>query len=173
MSPNCRLEKAPHRRARLLKIYHKNLKVDAVDGTRIIKISFYSPDADVAADVVNSLVSNYQEQQFRTRFAATAQVSDRLSKQLDDLKDQVAASEVALVQYQKQAGLLGVDETHNVVMTRLDEADKQVVAAEGDRILAQAVWQLARSGNPELISALAATSSPTRSLTNSNAQSTD
>ena len=166
------LDKAPHRRARVLKIYHKNLKVDAVDGTRIIKISFYSPDADVAADVVNSLVSNYEEQQFRTRFAATAQVSDRLSKQLDDLKDQVAASEVALVQYQKQSGLLGVDETHNVVMTRLDEADQQVVAAERDRILAQAVWQLARSGNPELISALAATSSPTGSMINSNAQST-
>ena len=166
------LDKAPHRRARVLKIYHKNLKVDAVDGTRIIKISFYSPDADVAADVVNSLVSNYQEQQFRTRFAATAQVADRLSKQLDDLKDQVAASEVALVQYQKQSGLLGVDETHNVVMTRLDEADQQVVAAERDRILAQAVWQLARSGNPELISALAATYSPTGSMTNSNAQST-
>jgi capsular exopolysaccharide synthesis family protein len=166
------LDKAPHRRARVLKIYHKNLKVDAVDGTRIIEISFYSPDADVAADVVNSLVSNYQEQQFRTRFAATAQVADRLSKQLDDLKDQVAASEVALVQYQKQSGLLGVDETHNVVMTRLDEADKQVVAAERNRILAQAVWQLARSGNPELISALAATYSPTGSVTNSNAQST-
>ncbi len=166
------LDKAPHRRARMLKIYHKNLKVDAVDGTRIIKISFYSPDADVAADVVNSLVSDYQEQQFRTRFAATAQVADRLSKQLDDLKEQVAASEVALVQYQRQSGLLGVDETHNVVMTRLDEADQQVVAAERNRILAQAVWQLARSGNPELISALAATYSPTGSVTNSNAQST-
>ena len=166
------LEYAPHRRARVLRIYHKNLKVDAVDGTWIIRISFYSPDADVAAEVVNSLVSNYEEQQFRTRFAATAQVSDRLSKQLDDLKDQVAASEVALVQYQKQSGLLGVDETHNVVMTRLDEADQQVVAAERSRILAQVAWQLARNGNPELISALTATSSPTGSMINSNAQST-
>ena len=125
----------------------------------------------MAADVVNSLVSNYQEQQFRTRFAATAQVSDRLSKQLDDLKDQVAASQEALVQYQKQAGILGIDETHNIVMTRLEEADKQVVAAEGDRILAQAVWQLARSGNPELISDVAAASSATKSLTNPNSQS--
>jgi capsular exopolysaccharide synthesis family protein len=165
------LEKATHRRAVVLKAFHKNLRVDVVDGTRMIKISFLSPAADVAADVVNSLVSNYQEQQFRTRFAATAQVSDRLSKQLDDLKDQVAASEEALVQYQKQAGILGVDETHNIVMTRLEEADKQVVAAEGDRILAQAVWQLARSGNPELISDVAAASSATKSLTNPNSQS--
>lgn len=165
------LDKAPHRRATILKIYHKNLLVDAVDGTRIIKISFFNPGAEVAADVVNSLVSNYQEQQFRTRFAATAQVSDRLSKQLDDLKDQVTASQEALVQYQKQAGIIGVDETHNIVMTRLEEADKQVVAAQGDRILAQAVWQLAKSGNPELISDLAATSSATRSLTNPNSQS--
>ncbi|MDR3678139.1 MAG: polysaccharide biosynthesis tyrosine autokinase [Acidobacteriota bacterium] len=161
------LEKATHRRARVLKIYHKNLRVEAVDGTRIIKISYLSPDANVAADVVNSLVSNYQEQQFRTRFAATAQVSDRLSKQLDDLKDQVNASQEALVQYQKQAGILGTDETHNIVMTRLEEADKQVIDAEGNRILAQAVWQLARSGNPEFISDLAAT----KSLTDPNKQS--
>ena len=165
------LEKAPHRRAMVLKVYHKNLHVEAVDGTRIIQISFYDPDPEVAADVVNSLVGNYQEQQFRTRFAATAQVSDRLSKQLDDLKDQVTASQEALVQYQKQAGILGTDETHNIVMTRLEEADQQVVAAEGDRILAQAIWQLAKSGNPELISNLAATSSTSRTHTNPNAQS--
>ena len=164
------LEKATHRRAIVLKAYHNNLRVDVVDGTRMIKISFLNPDAEIAAAVVNSLVSNYQEQQFRTRFAATAQVSDRLSKQLDDLKDQVAASQEALAQYQKQAGILGIDETHNIVMTRLEEADKQVVAAEGDRILAQAVWQLAKSGNPELISDLAAMSTATRSLTNPNSQ---
>jgi len=161
------LEKATYRRARVLKIYHKNLHVVAVDGTRIIKISYLSPDANVAADVVNSLVSDYQEQQFRTRFAATAQVSDRLSKQLEDLKDQVTASQEALVQYQKQAGILGTDETHNIVMTRLEEADKQVIDAEGNRILAQAVWQLARSGNPEFISDLAAT----KSVTDPNKQS--
>ncbi len=126
------LEKAPHRRATVLKVYHKNLRVDVVDGTRIIKISFLSPAPEVAAAVVNSLVSNYQEEQFRTRFAATAEVSDRLSKQLDDLKNQVAASQEALVRYQKQAGILGVDETHNIVMTRLEEADKAVVAAQGE-----------------------------------------
>jgi capsular exopolysaccharide synthesis family protein len=165
------LENAPHRRAKILKIFHKNLRVDVVDGTRMIKISYFSPDAEVAAGVVNALVSNYQEQQFRTRFAATAEVSDRLSKQLDDLKNQVAASQQALAQYQKQAGILGVDETHNIVMTRLEEADRQVVAAEGDRILAQAVWQLAKAGNPELISQLSAMSSVYRPLTTPTSQS--
>jgi len=168
---NLPLEKASHRQAVVLRVYHKNLKVDIVDGTRMIKISYYNPDPDVAAAVVNALVADYQEQQFRTRFAATAEVSDRLSKQLDELKDQVAASQEALAQYQKQAGILGIDETHNIVMTRLEEADKQVVAAEGDRILAQAVYQLAKAGNPELISGLAAQSTSSRSLEGAAAQS--
>ena len=165
------LEKATHRRAMVLKVYHNNLRVDVVDGTRMIKISFYSPDAEVAAAVVNSLVSNYQDQQFRTRFAATAQASDWLSKQLDDLKGQVTASQEELVQYQKLEGIPGTDEAHNIVMTRLDEANKQVIAAEADRILAQAVWQLAKSGNPELISSLVGMASTSKPLVNPGSMS--
>lgn len=157
------LEQATHRRASVLRAFHNNLRVQAVDGTRMIKISFLSPNAELAAAVVNSLVNNYQEQQFRTRFTATAQASDLLSKQLDDLKDQVTTSQEEVVRYQKQAGILGTDEAHNIVMTRLEEVDKQVAEAEADRILAQAVWKLAKSGNPELISNLVGMSSARRS----------
>ena len=148
------LEKAPHRRANVLKAFHKNLTVKAVPGTRMIKISFLSPDPPLAVAIVNTLVNDFQEQQFRIRFAATAQVADWLTQQLDDLKSKVETSQQKLAQYQNVTGLLGPDETHNIVMSRLEEMDRQLVAAESNRILAQTIWQLAKSGNPELISGL-------------------
>ena len=151
---NLPLQKAPHRRAEALKMFQKNLKVDILPGTRMITVQYFSPDPQVAADVVNTLVSDYQEQYMRVRMSATMQVSDWLSKQLDDLKAQVEGSQQRLVDYQKQAGILGADESHNIVMTRLEEVDKQLTEARGNRILAQAVAQLARTGNPELISGL-------------------
>ena len=40
-------------------------------------------------------------------------------------------------------------------MTRLEEIDRQPTDAEANRILAQTVWQLAKTGNPELLSGMA------------------
>src|SRR5271169_2381948 len=119
------LEKAPHRRANVLKAFRKNLTLKSVSGARMIEISFLSPDAELAPKIVNTLVSDFEDQQFRIRFAATAKVSDWLTGQLDDLKKQVETSQEKLVQYQKGAGILGTDETHNIIMTRLEEVDRQ------------------------------------------------
>ncbi len=102
------LEKSPARRAKIHSVFEKNLTVDLVSSTRLIEVKFLSPDPQVAADVVNTLVNDYLEQYFRTRYAATAQASDWLSKQLSDLKDQVDESQQKLNKLQDQAGILGV-----------------------------------------------------------------
>lgn len=152
---NLPLEKAPRRRARVLAAFQKNLTVKTVPGTRMIEVHFLSPDPQVSADIVNTLVNDYLEQYFRTRFSATMQASDWLSKQLDDLKGQVEQSQQKLVQYQKQTGILGTDENNNIVMVKLGELNTQLTAAEANRIMKQAVWQIAKSGNAELISGMA------------------
>jgi succinoglycan biosynthesis transport protein ExoP len=148
------LEKAPHRLATVLKAYHKNLKVEPIPGTRMISVQFMDPDPDVSAKIVNNLVSDYTEQYFRIRYAATVQASDWLSQQLNDLKGQVESSQQKLADFQRQAGILGTDETHNIVMTRLQQIDGQLTTARANRILAQAIWQLAQTGNPELLPGL-------------------
>jgi succinoglycan biosynthesis transport protein ExoP len=152
------LEKAPHHREKLLKVFHKNLKVKPVTNTRMIEVSYLSPDRQVAADVVNTLANDYMEQYFLTRYTATAQASAWLSKQLADLKTQVKASQQKLVDYQKQNGILGTDDANNIVMTRLAELNKQLTDAQGERITRQVINELVKSGNAELISGLAGNS---------------
>jgi succinoglycan biosynthesis transport protein ExoP len=153
------LEEAPHRRAEVLKAFHKSLRVSAEPGTRLIRVQFYSPDPKVSALVVNKLVNDYIERNFQIRYAATKQAADWLSAQLADLKSQVEMSQQQMVDYEREAGILGTDESHNIVMTRLEAISKQLTDAELNRIVAQAVWQLAKTGNPELVSGLMANSS--------------
>ena len=155
---NLPIEKAPYRRAILLKAYHKDLKVEPVAGTRMISVQFLDPDPEISAQIVNTLISDYMEQYFRTRYSATVQASEWLSKQLDDLKGQVQSSQQKLVDYQKRAGIIGTDETHNIVMTRLEQINQQLTAAQANGILTQTIWQLAKTGNPELLSGLVSAS---------------
>lgn len=146
------LEESARRQYLIHKAFEKNLRVGPVPGTRLVEIHFLDPNPKLAADVVNTLVNNYVEQRFRARSTATAQVSDWLSKQLDDLKNQVEATEQKLNQAQHEAGILGPNETNNVVMTRLEDLNRQLTAAEANRIVRETIYHLARSGDPELIS---------------------
>lgn len=157
------LEKAPHRRAEVLRAFHKNLKVSTQPGTRLIQIQFYNPDPALAANVANTLVNDYVEQTFQLRYAATKQSSDWLAVQLAELKNQEEVSQQRMVDYAKEAGILGTDESHNVVMTKLEDVSKQLTDAQANRILAQAVWQLAKSGNPEQVSGLVGNSTTSTS----------
>ena len=149
---NLPLEKAPMRRRRISKAFEKSLKVKTLAGTRMIEVHFRHRDPQFAADVVNALVGDYLEQHFRTRYSATAQASDWLSKQLAELKAQVEEDQERVVQYQKEKGILGTDEKHTLVMAKLEELNRQLTAAEANRMLKQTGYQIARTGNAELIS---------------------
>ncbi len=146
------LEKAPLRRRRISQAFRRSLTVKTVPGTRMIEVRFRNRDPQLAANVANTLVGDYLEQYFRTRYNATAQASEWLSKQLAELKSQVEEAQEKVVEYQKEAGILGTDEAHNVVMAKLEELNKQLTAAEASRMLKQTVYQIAKTGNAELIS---------------------
>ena len=152
------LEAAPERRSQMLRRFHRNLAVHVIGGTRLISVNYLDRDPALAAAVVNALVNDYLQQYFQTRYVATRQASDWLSGQLTELKNDVEVSQQRLVEYQKQTGLLGESETNNIVMSKLEEINRQVSAAEANRIIKEAVWKLAKSGDPELISSVAGSS---------------
>jgi capsular exopolysaccharide synthesis family protein len=163
------LEQSPVRRKQVYQTFEKNLKIKSLAGTRLIEVHFLSPDPQVAADVANLLVKDLLEQDFHNRFAATAQVSDWLARQLSDLKTQVSTSQEELNRVQKEAGILGSDEANNVVMTKLEELNRQLTDAEANRILKQAVYEIAKTSSPESISSMAGTSIIAGSAANNNA----
>ena len=142
-------------RTKLNKAFHKALNVQLIPKTQIVEVHFRSKDPRLAADVANSVANTYIEHNFQTKYKATLQTSDWLTKQLDDLKKHAESAQETLTAYQKKTGILGTDETHNIIIDKLEELNKELSAAEGDRIIKEAKYRIAMTQNPELIANIA------------------
>ncbi|HET8668507.1 MAG TPA: polysaccharide biosynthesis tyrosine autokinase, partial [Terriglobales bacterium] len=136
--------------AALLQAFHSALTVKIVPRTRIIEILFLSPDPRLSAEVANTIANTYMEHNFKAKFESTMQTSDWLSKQLSDLQLRVETAQEKLVRYQKDNGIIGGDDKENVVTVKLNDINKQLTDAEGDRIQKEATYHLAESGDPGL-----------------------
>jgi succinoglycan biosynthesis transport protein ExoP len=152
------LVEAPLKRSAILKRFKANLSVDSVSGTRLITVSYEDPDPEMAAKIVNQLVSDFLDYNFQVDYNATTKATDFLGRQLVDLKSQVEKSQERAVELQKASGIYGTDEHNNVIVTRLEQLNTELTTAQANRIVKEAVYNLARKGNPELIAGLLGTS---------------
>ena len=135
----------------LLGAFRGGLSITAVPATRILEIHYSSHNPKLAAQIVNQIINSYIEQNLRARFESTAQTSDWLTKQLADLQLKVEISQEKLVEYQRENGIVGLDEKNNVVTTKLEALNSALTAVEGQRMQSEAAYNMALSGSPELL----------------------
>lgn len=145
---------APKTRADLLEVYHKGFHAELVPRTQILEVKFRSTDPKLAADIANAVANVDIYQNFRQRIDGMERASSWLNGQLDDVKKQAEEAQTKFVAYQQQVGIIGGDENHNVVMNRVDELNRQLSTVEAERIVKEAQYRVAVSGDPELIAAV-------------------
>ena len=150
-TPNLIEQTSPECRNQLLKVFGKSLTATTIPRTQAVEITFRSADPELARKIVDSLTSNYTQRTFMMRYDDTMKSSDWLSGQLAQLKLATEEAQSQLSKFQKQTGVFGTDENDNLVLSRLDDLSKELTDAEADRILKEATYRLAQSGNPELI----------------------
>src|SRR5579864_8442127 len=155
--PESSMQPDPAQAASLLGAFRGGLSVLLIPNTRLIQVSYTHPNPQFATDVSNNLVKTYIEENFRTKYASASQTSDWLSRELDDLQAKVQTSEEKLVRYQKDHGIVGVDEKQNTVTEKLVELNRELTQAETDRIEKEAEYKLAMEGDPEFFSKVTAT----------------
>ncbi|HEV2174759.1 MAG TPA: polysaccharide biosynthesis tyrosine autokinase, partial [Nitrospira sp.] len=127
------------------------LSVKRVPNSRLLDIAFSTTDPKLAAAVVNAHVSNFIEQNFRSRYEATTQASNWLANQLDELKGKVEASEDARIKYERDNQIWTIDEKQDVTTQKLADLNRDLTEAQADRINKQAVYELAETGNYDAI----------------------
>ena len=99
------------RQASALAIFHKNLAVKPVAGTRLVEIDYLNPDPMLAAAVVNELVQELVDYTFETRYKATEAASASLSKQLADLRIRSENLQAQVAQMQRESGIYSIGTT--------------------------------------------------------------
>jgi capsular exopolysaccharide synthesis family protein len=144
----------PNQLDELLKRFHESAKYEVLPKTQIIEVRFRSTDPQLATDGVNTIVDDYLERNFQSHYDGTMQVSKWLSKQMDELKTNAEDAQRKLADFQKQNDILGPDVNDNIIIDRLQQLNEQLTQAEADRILKEARYRLASTGNPELVAAV-------------------
>ena len=137
----------PAKAAGLLGAFRGGLSVQIIPNSRLVQISYTHPDPQLATEIVNALVRTFIEENFKTKYESVTQTSEWLSTELADLQLKVQTSEEKLVRYQKDHSILGVDEKQNIVTAKLDELNKELTAAQTDRIQKESNYRLAVSGD--------------------------
>ncbi|MGD0734822.1 MAG: polysaccharide biosynthesis tyrosine autokinase [Terracidiphilus sp.] len=154
---------SPTRRARALRVFNKHLKIELVPGTRLIDVGFSSPDPDLAAKIVNTLVSDLAQYNFQTKYKSTQQTSSWLADQIDAVRQQADDMEQQESQLRRETetynmggtNAAGQSMVYSPLLDHLQQSTLSLSEAETSRILRGAVNQIAQTRDPKLISGLA------------------
>lgn len=176
-TPGVSLREDPAAREALLGRFESHLAVEEVPGTRLLQVTFKDRDAKFAADVANAAVEQYIKDTLKHRNDSTAESTEWMAGQLNELRKQVEAAQTNLVEFQKRSGFIVVPSTggggggsssgggggatgpqlHSTLLDRLLALNLALVQAQGARIAEEATYQVLKTGDPAAIDAFAST----------------
>lgn len=134
----------------ILSDFLSRLTVSRVPDSRLIEVQFAAQDPQLAAQVVNSHLQTYKEQNFKSRYDATMQASDFLSSELEELRIKMEKSDAAEVDYERKNQIWMVDATQNTTTQKLQELSNALTAVQTELAEKEAAFQLAHSDNGAL-----------------------
>jgi polysaccharide biosynthesis transport protein len=167
--PTLSPDQPPIIRPAILGAFVASLGVKRVPNSRLLDVTFESTDPQLAARVLNAHLNNFRVQNFQSHYDATEQASKWLEGQLDEMKGKVEKSEDDRLKYERENQIWTVDEKENITSQNLSEINKEVSAAEADRIKKEADFNVAKSGDVNAIPAVRE-SSLIQSLTGKQAE---
>jgi capsular exopolysaccharide synthesis family protein len=131
--------------AAVIRALKGRLKVNLLPNSRLIEVSFESTDPKLAASIANTLVSNYVELSFRSKYDATRHATSWMEQQLDELKEKVEKSQQDLVDYERVNSIAEVGDKQNIVQERLSDLSKDLTGAETDRANKESIYDSIQS----------------------------
>jgi succinoglycan biosynthesis transport protein ExoP len=145
-------DNAASRRPSILGPFLGSLSVKRVPNSRLIEVRFEAEDPQLAAQIVNTHLQNYVEQNFRSKYDATTQASKWLSSELEELRIKVEKSEDARIAYERANQIWQIDEKQDITTQKLADLSKAVTEAQTDLAQKEALYRMATTGNVDALS---------------------
>ena len=127
----------------------KNLKVRRPPNTYLLKISYRSPDRQLAADVANAIAQSYLEHTYKIRYEAAAGLARFMERQIEELRAKMERSGDALARFEKELNIINPEERTNILSARLLELNTEFTRAQADRVAKEAAWRALATASPE------------------------
>jgi succinoglycan biosynthesis transport protein ExoP len=159
--PGGSLDNSPELRNTLVRAFHERLSVQEVPKTQLMTVSYTSRDPYVAADVVNHLVKDLVTGPANFQEAASNPVAQRLQDQLNEYRKHSEDLQSRVVELQQNGGDAAATKQPSAApeSEKLQKSAAALSQATMNRILKQAAYDVARSGNPAAIAQLSSTES--------------
>lgn len=155
----------PRLMLKVLDIFQHSLQVKRVPKTELIAISFTSTSPELASKIVNTIVADYIHRSFTVRYDSTQKVSKWLENNLTDLKDEVESNQEKMVNLQRQLGVIGFDDKHNLIADQLEDLTKAVTEARINRIINETRYRVMSTTDPNLLEAESGSTNSTAAQT--------
>lgn len=147
----------------LIAEFKGRLKVERTKDTHMVTVSYESTDARETALVVNTLIRNFIESNFQTKYNATRQATGWMEGQLDELKVKVEKSQQAMVAYERENNISNLGEKQTVAESRFEDLSKEFNQAQSDRLNKESLYKMVASNDAQ-VGFLAANNGPLASL---------
>lgn len=129
-------------------IFIRQLYVEPVENTHLVKVFYESPDPVLSAEIVNALIAAFVRENISSQSETDAYARDFLEKELEKARIRLTTQEAKLIEYAKQNDILEVNNSQSTQERKLDELYSALAEAERARIQAESqMIQGSRHGN--------------------------
>ncbi len=125
----------------LTKIISQQVRVRPVEGSRLVNISYLSPNPELAALIANTVAKAYIEETLDMKLSATRASLQWMTKKAETEAEKLRQSEIRLQQYMKDNNIVTVEDRMTVTPEKLSEINIQLVRAESRRKELSALYQ--------------------------------
>ena len=131
------------------------LIVEPVRNSQLLRVSFESEDASLAATVLNAAVTGYIENDRESRLKVSQQVSTYLQERLGGLRENLLKSERALQKFREENGIVSLGGSAQALPGRQfgDNADR-LLGARARRLELETAYEQARASKPAEFAAI-------------------
>jgi len=122
-------------------IYSDRLSISPIRSSSLIKVSFTSFDAKLAADIVNQHSQSYILLNNKRRLDSTSGAKVFLEQEIENVQAKLETSEKQLTDFARKHGVIDVEDRNNIMMTRMSELNKSLAEVQNSRIDAETQFQ--------------------------------
>ncbi|WP_299597862.1 polysaccharide biosynthesis tyrosine autokinase [uncultured Microbulbifer sp.] len=130
------------------------INVQPVRTTQLIKLSYESYSAQLAAAIPNAVAQAYIEEQQSVRTDVTEKATSWLSERLEGLRVKLEDSEHALNEFQQREDLVDLQGVRGLASQELNETMNQLLEARRELKVVEAIYNQVRRKNSEAESLL-------------------
>ncbi|MDH5715252.1 MAG: polysaccharide biosynthesis tyrosine autokinase, partial [Candidatus Aminicenantes bacterium] len=131
--------------------FSKQLEVQPIRNSRLAEISFISHEPRLSAEITNAMAEGFIESNLEATYYASREAYDFLSKQIDELKTEIAAKEEEMQHYAGQKGIIALEGDENIIISKLADLNAEYTRAQTERIAKESYYNQMKNASPDSI----------------------